>query len=258
VCYENHFLVLPDGKTIIGVEYKGQHNVLFMEDISRNDVNAYRQIATYGYYIYTVFYNSVSKSLFVGENSGKVAQYQRDVNGETWTMAKDYGNIGIGHIFSVDQIEDIVIFGGGGSHSVRANDSKNKNLLQGTLKTAICYIYSLQVCELPENKVYLSVCGQNQNYTNTKTDIYNATELAKTFGFHFQSQEKFEEIPKSESSKDKSIEDFPEETSTPTPCGCNIKKAIDSLLEKLADYLEDFQSIICSNFTHKIKSLIGK
>jgi hypothetical protein len=256
VVHENGFLVLPDGKTILGVEFKNEINVLFMEDITRNNANAYRQIIKYGHLIFNLLYNPISKTLFVGDNNGCAAQYQQDVNGETWTLAKNYGNLMIGPIFSVSQIGDFVLFGGGGSFAIKAINTSTETLLSGTLRTAIGSIYSLQVCKLPENKVYLSVCGQNPHYKNDQTDIYDVTELAKTVEYQFQLQEKLEETLVSESPRETSVKDIVKDA--PKSCECSFKKVTDSLFDKMVEYLRVFQSVICSKFEVKLKSLIGK
>jgi WD40 repeat protein len=251
VYYENHFLVLPDGKTIIGVENKDSKK-LFMEDITRNDTSAYRQIATHGNTIYSVLYNPVSKTLFVGDGNGRVVQYQKGANQETWTMVKDYGDLGIGSILSVDQIGDVVVFGGPNTYSIRAINSVTMTLLPGTLKTAIRNVYSLRFCELPENKVYLSVCGQSPSYSNTQTDIYDATELAKAFGYHFQGR--ITVPPISTTPSEESLNEEPIEKS---PCGCNTKRVIDNFLIRFSEYFQDFRRVISSDFESKLKDILS-
>jgi hypothetical protein len=223
-----------------------------MEDISRNDGSAYRQIATHENQIQSVFFNPISKYLFVGDNGGRVIQYQEGANKETWTTAKDYGNLGIGQIDSVDQIGDVIVFGGHVTYSIRAINSDTKTLLPGSLKTAICHVRSLQVCELPENKVYLSVCGQIQNYSNTQTDIYDGTELAKAFGYQFQ--KRLTNLPSTTSSEESITGQLPETTPS---CGCITKKVIDNLFIKITEYFQVFRNVIYSDFEIKLKSLLG-
>jgi hypothetical protein len=79
---ENNFLILPDGKTIIGVDASNT-NHLFMEDITRSDGSAYHQIATHGKHIWSVFYNLISKTIFVGNDGGKVIEYQQEANNQS-------------------------------------------------------------------------------------------------------------------------------------------------------------------------------
>jgi hypothetical protein len=161
--------------------------------------------------------------------------------------------LGIGPIFAVDQIGDVLVFGGYDYYSIRAIDSVNKTLLPGTLKTAIQYVDSLRFCKLPENKVYLSVCGRNPNYLNGQTDIYDATDLAKAFGHNFQGI--IQNLPKSVSSEGSIIEVDSEETST--LCRCTSKKVMDTILSKINYYLQNFPNIINADFEMKIKRILS-
>jgi hypothetical protein len=245
---ENHFLVLPDGKTIIGADgSKNKH--LFTEDISASGNNAYRQIATHGKTISTVLYKSLSKTLFVGDNGGRVVEYQEDANKETWTKIKDYDDLGIGRIYSVDQIGDVVVFGGN-NYTIRAIDSVNKKLLPGILKTAIKYVCSLQFFELPEEKIYLSICGRNPNYLNNGTDIYDATELGKKFNVEFQMGKTVDYSGSSTSSEEINGE-------TQNFCNCDSKKMMELFVSKMGEYLDIYRSIINSDFEKKLKILLS-
>jgi hypothetical protein len=250
--HESHFLVLPDGKTIIGA---CKHN-LFMEDISRNDNTAYRQIANHGNIIFFVFYNLVSKTLFVGDRYGKVVEYLREDNTQSWVKVKDYGKMGNEVFLSVDQIGDVLVFGGS-NYSIRAIDSLKKTLLPGSLKTAFEHVDSLRFCKLPENKIYLSVCGRHPKYSNDQTDIYDATDLARAFGYNFQ--ETVRDTPRSVSSEEPIVEVDSKDTQTETStfCGCTSKKVIDTILSKMSYYLQDFRNVINSDFEKKIKRILS-
>jgi hypothetical protein len=201
----------------------------------------------------------ISKTIFVGNDGGKVIEYQQEANNQSWAKVKDYDDLGIGPIFAVDQIGDVLVFGGYDNYSIRAIDSINKTLLPGTLKTAIQHVDSLQFCELPENKVYLSVCGRESNYSNDQTDIYDATDLAKAFGHNFQ--ETIQNLPKSVSSEEPVIEANLEKThmkiETSTFCGCTSKKVIDTILIKMSYYLQNFRNIINADFEKKIKRILS-
>jgi hypothetical protein len=249
VYFENNFLVLPDGKTIIGSE-GGNRTNLICEDITKNDSSAYSLISTHGGTIESVFYNAVSKSLFVGDDDDVVIEYEEKENNLSWRGTKNYGNLGIGDIECIEQIGDILIFGGRNSYSIRAIDTVKKVLLPGTLKTAIYYVYSLQKCELPDNKVYLSICGISPNYSEQQTDIYDATDLAKAFSFEF--------------SLKNTLSTSSDETSIPInsldkegSCGCDSKKVINTLITKLEHYLEVFSGTLFNHFNQKFISILG-
>jgi hypothetical protein len=243
--FENNFLVLPDGKTVIGSE-GGEYKNLICEDITKNDASAYSLIATHGDDIDSVFYNAVSKSLFVGDQNKVVIEYEEKENNLSWRETKNYGNLGIGDIECFEQIGDILIFGGYDTYSIRAIDTVKKVLLPGSLKTAIGCVYSLQKCELLDNKVYLSICGSFPNYSEQQTDIYDATDLAKAFSFEFSLKNRF-----STSSDDTSIPD--KEGS----CGCNSKRVMNTLVTKLEQYLEVFSGMLFNHFNQRFISIVG-
>jgi hypothetical protein len=193
----------------------------------------------------------------VGDKQGRVIEYQEGSNKETWTKVKDYGDLGIGWIVSVDQIEDVLVFGGYETYSIRAIDSVNKTLLSGTLKTAFEDIYSLQVCELPKNKVFLSVCGGNPDYLNNQTDIFDAKELARKFNFQFQRN-----LKSSSLEEDKNVQQFSEkseiQTLNQTSCGCDTRKDMGILLSKMAEYFYLFRKMIFSDFDKKLEKILSK
>jgi hypothetical protein len=183
VCYENMFIVLPDGKTIFGEEY-GNSSMLISEDISKNESDACIEVDKRGKTICTLFYDEVSESLFAGGWDEKLGQYKKSKDSQSWTMVKDYGNMGIGWIYSVAQIGNLLIFGGNHTKLI-AIDGVNQRQLEGGVDTAIGLVFSLQVCELPDEEMYLSVNGENISYSDDKTDLFDATDLARTFGHNF-------------------------------------------------------------------------
>jgi hypothetical protein len=249
VQFENNFLLLPDGKTIIGSEGGNRKN-LICEDITKNDSSAYSLIATHGGDIDSVFYNAVSKSLFVGDCDNAVIEYEEKGNKLSWRETKNYGNLGIGDFECIEQIGDILIFGGYDTYSIRAIDIINKVLLPGSLKTAYKYVYSLQKCELPDNKVYLSICGSSPNYSEQQTDIYDATDLAKAYSFEFSLKNKF-----STCSSETSIPlNFPNKEGS---CSCGSKRVMDTLMTKLEHYLHVFSGTLFNHFNQRCLSILG-
>jgi hypothetical protein len=182
VCYGNSFIVLPDGKTIIGEDYDNV-NMLISEDITMNDYDALAEIHKHGDTIYTVFYDEVSKSLFVG-GVYELNQYKKYEESKYWFMVRDYGDIGIGDIYSIKQIGNLLVFGGN-YKTLIAMDSVKQQILEGEIETAIENIYSLQVCELEYEKTYLSVNGSDPNYSYDVSDLYDVTDMVKTFGYTF-------------------------------------------------------------------------
>ena len=89
--FENNFLVLPDGKTVIGPDAQNEDK-LVMEDITTKEVS---EIGKHGKFIYTVLYHEESRSLLVGDHTGHVVQYQKKEDSNSFTKVKDYGDVGI-------------------------------------------------------------------------------------------------------------------------------------------------------------------
>jgi hypothetical protein len=254
---ENHFCILPDGKTIIGAKAENGQN-LICEDITKNDGNAFSQISMHRGNIAAIFYNALSKSLFVADCKGVVIEYQENENNLSWTQTKNYGNLGIKDIISVDQIGDIMIFGGYGSYLIKAINTTNKKLLDGTVKTAICNIRSLKVCELPDNKIYLSVCGVNANYSGNQTDIYDASDLAKAFDYKFkENNDKNTHFQSTISSSENEQEIKKNKSQKTNSCECNSKVMIEKFITKMENYLEVFANTMFKHINKKMISPIG-
>jgi hypothetical protein len=181
--FDNMFTVLPDGKTIIGEDYDNYY-MLVSEDITKNEKGASTEIHKRQDNIYTMFYHEVSESLFAGGCDKKLVQYKKLKDSQSWILVKDYGDVGIGCIYSVEQIGNLLVLGGS-NNKVIAIDCVNQKALEGTVDTAIICIHSLQVCELPNQEIYLSVSGEGMSYSDEKSDLYNVTDLAKAFGYNF-------------------------------------------------------------------------
>jgi hypothetical protein len=175
VDYANQFLVLPDGRTIIGVDWRNKSKLL-CEDILRNDPFGCTQIGSHLGWILTVYYSVVSRSLFVGDTAGTVVQYKPIGSYFDWHNFCNFGNLKIGQILSVAQTGDFLIFGGNDS-DLRAIDIAKKEVLQGTLTTAFKYIHSLQTCELPDKQVQLSVTGSDPIKSDFLTDIFRVKPI---------------------------------------------------------------------------------
>jgi hypothetical protein len=183
VWYGNMFTVLPDGKTIIGEDYDN-NNMLVLEDITKNDNDAFAEFHHHKRGIYTVFYHELSESLFAGGWNGTPVQYKKNKDTQSWSVVKEYEDVGIGCIYSFEQIGNVVLIGGSTNKFI-AIDAVKQKVFERAIITVIESIHCLQVCELPNQEIYLSVSGQNPSYSEDKSDLYNATHLAKTFGHHF-------------------------------------------------------------------------
>jgi hypothetical protein len=177
------FLVLPDGKTIIGEDFDNK-NMLISEDITSNENDAFNEIYQCEDTIFTVFFHAVSECLLAGGRDGKLRQYKKGKDTKGWTLVKDYGDIGIGWINSAEEIGNLIIFGG--TFELKVIDCVNQEPLKGTFDTAITNVCSLQICELSKQQMYLSVNGNGPCYSNDRSDLFEVTDLAKQFGYNFE------------------------------------------------------------------------
>ena len=170
VFHENHFLVLPDGKTVVGADGSDKKKLLF-EDITQGNP---RQIGTHDDWIRTVLFHSLSQSLLVGDDKGHVKQYKK-VN-QSFMMVKDYGNVGVDSVFSSIQIDRFAIFGGD-KRSLVAIDISEQQVCSGRMKSPFAWTYSLQVCEGVGSKMYLSLGGNIPHYFSDTSDLLDVTLL---------------------------------------------------------------------------------
>lgn len=172
VKYENHFLVLPDRKTVVGAD-ASDWKKLIIEDITQGNPT---QIGTHGCSIITLHFNSLTQSLLVGDLNDEVKQYQKK-NG-LFSMVKDYGKVGVDRVFSSTQVGRFAFFGGG-DRSLVAIDICEQRLCPGRLKSPFLKTYSLQVCKGLGSKVYLSLGGYDPEYSSDKSDCMDVTLVYK-------------------------------------------------------------------------------
>ena len=168
---ENYFLVLPDGRTVIGAD-ASDRTKLIMEDITQGNRT---EIATHGGIILTLLFDPRTETLLVGDQSRHVKQYKRE--NKSFTLVKDYGDVGVDWIWSSAKVGEFAIFGGD-NHSLIAIDIKNQTLLKGSLKTAYKSVYSLQVCFTNNHKLLLAVSGSDPNFSPDKSDLFDVTCLS--------------------------------------------------------------------------------
>ena len=169
--FENNFLVLPDGKTIVGRDASDLKR-LMIEDIQTNQISS---IEMHGGSIHTLLYNKKTTSLLVGDYTGHVIQYQKSKETNTFTKVKDYGDLGIGYVQSSCLFGNLGIFGGYDKSLIAVIHIPEQKLVERKIITAFKNVDSLQVCEVSESKVLLSVGGRDPLYSGNKTDIFEIT-----------------------------------------------------------------------------------
>ena len=173
--YENQFVVLEDSKHVIGVDPNDGRNLIF-ENVETQKAFKFRCSESTYYLIVTLVYVEKTGSLYTGDRDGHLQKYKIDEANKTFQKVKNYGKIGIDLIYSSQRFLHLVFFGGNESQ-IKVLDLSTSKLLPGRLETAIEYIYSIQVCVISHNQIYLAVFGTDTHYSDDKTDLFEVSGL---------------------------------------------------------------------------------
>ena len=189
---------MPDGKTIVGVDLNTK-NTLVNEDIRTN------KSSTFGKHendILTLLYNEVTASLFAGDFTGQIKQYKRGNSKQPFSLVKDYGNLGIGTVFSSTQVGRLALFGACKNY-LRGINIHERTLCKGQIRGPYFNTYSLQVCHGAGQKAYLSLGGSLPGYSSSKSDFleftniyHNQKELTEFTKKRIQSKKDYKKIRK--------------------------------------------------------------
>ena len=115
--------------------------------------------------------------ILVGDRYGRVAQYKYDLKTETIKLQKDYGNIGIRYIYSGTIMGNLAIVGGSKTSSLMMIDMVKQQIFGEQFETAVNTIQSIQLCLVSKSQILLAVCGIYSDFSDKKTDIYDASDL---------------------------------------------------------------------------------
>ena len=171
VSNENHFLVLPDAKTVVGSNGSDPKKLIMQDITLRNST----QIGAHSNSILTVIFNKLTQSLLVGDFDGHVKQYKKEK--ESFSLVKEYEELGAGHISLSAQAGRFAIFGGSNG-SLIAIDTKNQKPVEGSVKTVYKEINSLQVCLMNNHEMFLSVSGNDLDFSPELSDIFDLSCMA--------------------------------------------------------------------------------
>lgn len=127
--------------------------------------------------IYALSFDKDSRTLLAGDGKGQLVEYDLDLQKGRGQAIKNHGNLGIGHIYSSSSDVTGLVFFGGDKSKVRVYDLSSRQMLPGDIDTAINHILSLQVCLVDKSRVYLAAVRQKANYSSTKSDLYDLSEL---------------------------------------------------------------------------------
>ena len=162
--------MLPDGKTLVGGTPSGS---LKVEDITGKD--APLEIDNQGSLIKTMIFNQRVNSLLVGYLNGCVTQFKKDSSGNL-RKEKRYGNVGVECVYANDCSGDFAVVGGKNGRISLIN-MRSRTVITMGMQTAIWRIFSLQFCRVSETEMHLAVGGTNRDYSHSKTDLFDVSEL---------------------------------------------------------------------------------
>ena len=155
VHYENSFVVLPDAKTIVGIN-KIDESTLIMENIKT------KKAINFGIregYLCTLLYDKVTGSLLTGDDWGIIFHYKRGGNQGNFCLVKKYENLGIKSVKSTAQMGGLAILGDFGEwdSSLILIDIHKREVCQKKKKILYFPNFSLHVFRGQNQEMYLSL-----------------------------------------------------------------------------------------------------
>ena len=175
--YENNFVVLDDAEHVIGVDERNATK-LILENINNGSKVKFRGSKSNDYSITTLVYDKKSRSLYTGDDDGHLVQHKVDTSKLTCEEVKNYGDLRIGCICSSARFMHFVFFGGS-KGKIRVLNLSTGELLPGNIETSIGWIISLQVCVKKANEINLAVSGENPDFSEDKTDLFDLSGLLR-------------------------------------------------------------------------------
>ena len=128
--------------------------------------------------ISTILLDEKNWSLLVGDNKGRLLQMSFYFQVNLWKILKDYGDLGIGCIYSSCCQGDIAIFGGNNRKLAFINTRK-REFMGYSFYLAPKFIYCIELCWIQKKsqpKALLMISGSRYNY-NGKIDELDVTQL---------------------------------------------------------------------------------
>ena len=173
--YEDQFVVLDDGKHIIGIDGSDITN-LIIENVENQKADKFVLSKSSFNYITTLVYDEKTGFLYSGYRDGYLRKYKIDITSKSYQRVSDFGNLGISRIYSSHRFMDFVFFGGSESE-IRVLNLSTGMLFLGSLETSIDWIYSLQVYVKSDKEIYLVVSGEYPDYSGDKTDLFDLNDF---------------------------------------------------------------------------------
>ena len=166
--FENNFAITSNGQHVIGANSQEFKSVI-IEEITHDHSTSRTVFGNHKGTITTVLPFEDLDTLLVGDWNNNVVQYQRESSG-SWKVSKDYEDIGISDINASSRVGNMAVFGGD-DYCLRVIDVAKRKVVGGSYRTAIKWIYSLQVCQVSSHKTIVFVGGCNPDDSKSKSDL---------------------------------------------------------------------------------------
>ena len=184
--FESNYQISASHRALIGVQFfkskpsrfdDNVHKNLVLEKISHGDIISVEHFGVHDDTVNSVLVNKRVGALLVGDSEGRLVQYDLSEGRSMLRVQRDYGEIHSGQISCFAALGQFA-FIGTFDYVVKVVDMRRRLLLSGSVTTAIQIIYSLQICRVTSNKVFLTVTGKNPNYLSGQSDIYDVSILS--------------------------------------------------------------------------------
>ena len=175
----SNFRVLADQNTVLGVNFK-QRNVIFKENIvdERTPTVPYD---SRNYRVYSMVLDEADSLLLVGgktynERQGNILQYDLD----TGRLLKDFRLLDLWTILSNCRYNNLCFFGTFKDTFI-VLDSVNRVVVHRPVRTSVRHIDGLELVDIgvgeAHAKLLLFVSGRQRDYAQSKTDVFDVTQL---------------------------------------------------------------------------------
>jgi hypothetical protein len=165
-------VILDGGNVFIGVNADNEKQII-LEDIRNKKPPEI--IVQHEHDVSSLLVNKALNILWAGDKNGNIFQYVLGP-GNAWKVQAKYSALGIGEVRCLSRFGNL-LFAGGNDFDVCVINTSDKEVLPMTLKTAIQYTYSLQVCAVSPSETYLTVTGADPSYSDPRTDLFDVSKF---------------------------------------------------------------------------------
>ena len=128
-----------------------------------------------------MLYSPNLNALIIGDQNGSLIQFDLSDGRSQMKQVKQYRDFFIGSVRSSALLGNLAFFGGYKSFMVIDLKSRQK---VGVWTTAIYFIYFMGFHWISESKLILCIGGKYADYSDSKSDLLDITNLAKAYGIN--------------------------------------------------------------------------